>query len=523
MLFLACLSCRKETSWDVDAAIPIARSHLDLNNFFADTIFKADPTGLLHLSYSKTIINYSLDSLVKLPDTTLNYGYVIPAGSLGVNPNDVLYSSSQETQVNVSNHVEVARAIVRKGTIKAEFTNSASQPINFNYQILSANLWGNIFTIDETVPGGSPSNPTKLTKYYAIDGYELKMTGLSGNKINTIPEQYTIKVAPNAQPATFNAGEGLTVKVSYNSVVPDYVQGYFGQQTLSFGPDSTYLGILKNLQVSGLALQQANINFNIINDFGVDFSTNIQSVTSINDMNNQVVHLNAGNLLSAVNINRAGKTNIPSNPVYPYYKQISLNSSNSNLLPFIENLPDYLGYSVKAQINPLGNVSGSNDFAYYGYGLKVVADMDVPLTLSANYFKLVSYPKIDLTKISQLDNVNSCDLILQGTNNYAFSAVMQVYMIDSNNQVIDSLYMPGNNVLQSAVVDASNNVIQPVYSKIVSRLNSDAIRHLKSSKQLKIVSYFYLPNQPTPIKIHSSDYLDLIFNIDVNYRVKTKL
>lgn len=517
-------SCKKETSWDVDVSVPIARSHLDLNNFFADTIFKADANGLLHLNYSKAIINYTMDSLVKLPDTTLNFGYTLPSvASLGVNPGDVLFSSTQETSLDITNGVELVKAIIRKGTIRADFTNTATQPINFHYEILSSNLWSVPFTIDETVAAGSPSHPTKITKYYAIDGYEIKMTGVNGNEINTIPQSYTIKIAPSAQSATLYGGEGLVAQVSYNDIVPEYVQGYFGQQNLTFGPDSTYLGILKNLQVSNLALQQASIQFNIINEFGVEFNSDIQSVKSINDVNNTTVALNSGNLLNAINVNRAGKTNLPSNPVFPYYKQINLTSTNSNLLPFIENLPDYLGYSVQAKLNPLGNVSASNDFAYYGHGLRVVADIDVPLTLSADYFKLVSYSNVDLTKVKQIDNVNSGELVLQATNNYPFSATIQGYMIDESGNVLDSLFMPGENILQGAVTDASNNVLQSTYSKLTGRLDNEGVQRLKLCKKIKFVSYFYLPNQPTPIKINDVNFLDLVLSVNVNYKAKTKL
>jgi len=65
-----------------------------------------------------------------------------------------------------------------------------------------------------------------------------------------------------------------------------------------------------------------------------------------------VVTLNAGNLLQSINVNRANKTNNPSNPVFPWLKQINVNSSNSNLNPFLQNLPNYLGYSIKATLNP---------------------------------------------------------------------------------------------------------------------------------------------------------------------------
>ena len=57
--------CKKETSWDLDAAVPIAQSNLNINNFFGDTIFKADPTGLLHIAFSKDILNYKMDNSEK--------------------------------------------------------------------------------------------------------------------------------------------------------------------------------------------------------------------------------------------------------------------------------------------------------------------------------------------------------------------------------------------------------------------------------------------------------------------------
>jgi hypothetical protein len=47
-VFVLLYACKKETTWDVDASVPIARSHLNVTNFFSDTIFKPDNTGLVH-------------------------------------------------------------------------------------------------------------------------------------------------------------------------------------------------------------------------------------------------------------------------------------------------------------------------------------------------------------------------------------------------------------------------------------------------------------------------------------------
>jgi hypothetical protein len=251
-------------------------------------------------------------------------------------------------------------------------------------------------------------------------------------------------------------------------------------------------------------------------------SSSINALRSIKTSPPNVVTLNSGNLLQSINVNRAGKTNNPSNPVFPWVKQIALNSSNSNLNPFLENLPNYLGYSIQAKLNPLGNISGANDFAYYGHGLRVVADVDIPLALSANYFKLVNNSKVDLTQVKELDNVNHCEIILQARNNYAFQTRIQGYMLNDQNQVIDSLFLPGENIIQAAVTDANNVVLNYVDSKLISGFEKNKIENLKQCKQIKFVSYLYLPNQPTPVTIDETSYLDLIVSINVNYNVNTK-
>jgi len=524
---MSALSCRKGTSWDVDASIPLAKSHLNISNFFGDSIFKADPTGLLHIAFSKDIIDFTIDSLVKLPDTTVTLGFTSPFLSQ-LNPGTTIFSNSmsndKEITFNVVNNVELNRAIVRKGKLKVEYFNSYAQPLNFNYEINSANLWGNVLHINQTISGGSVSNPATLSKTYDLDGYVINLTGLSYQKVNTLVQTYTISTDPSGTADQLQVGQGLSVKLSFVDVIPEYVQGYFGQQDLSFGPDSSLIGLLENFKPNNLALTQSAINFRIINEFGVDLSSSIKSVKSINTttVSPGVVTLNAGNLLQSINVNRAGKTNNASNPVFPWLKQININNSNSNLNPFLENLPNYLGYSVVAKLNPLGNVSAGNDFAYYGHGLKVIADIDIPFALSANYFNLINFAKVDLTQLKELKNVNSCDINLQARNNYPFTAKVQGYMINDQNQVIDSLFTWNNNSIQSALTDNSNTVLNYTDTKLVASFNKSKMDNLMQCKQIKFVTYLYLPNQPTPIKIMDTSYLDLIVSARVDYNINTK-
>ena len=111
---------------------------------------------------------------------------------------------------------------------------------------------------------------------------------------------------------------------------------------------------------------------------------------------------------------------------------------------------------------------------------------------------------------------------MQARNNYPFKAQIQGYMLNDQNQIIDSLFVPGQNSIESAITDGSNTVLSYVDSKLVAVFDKTKINNLTQCKQIKFVSYLYLPNQPTPIKIKEDSYLDLVVHAYLNYNVRAK-
>jgi hypothetical protein len=54
-------------------------------------------------------------------------------------------------------------------------------------------------------------------------------------------------------------------------------------------------------------------------------------------------------------------------------------------------------------------------------------------------------------------------------NNYPFKAQVQGYMLNDLNQIIDSLFVPGQNIIESAITDGNNVVLNYIDSKLVAR------------------------------------------------------
>jgi hypothetical protein len=517
---LSIFSCRKsfETDWDVDISAPIARSKLNIKNFFSDTLFQTDPTGLLHLGFSKKIAGFQLDSLVQIPDTVIPKSFPLPPG-ITVTPSQVIPGFPQTTDIDfdIPDGVELKSAIIQSGILKLVYSNTFTQPLTFSLSLPTSNRYGFPFTIVETINPGSNG----LVKYYDISGYSILMTGINGNKTNTLPQIVNVMVASNAVTDVTAANQMVQADISYSDILPYYLEGYFGQQNIDLPYDSVALNISNNLEADNFHINTASINFKIVNEFGVDINAQLSNINSLNTIKNTSVALNASGL-SNININRAGKTSQLSNPVFPTVKTISVNPTNSNLIPFLENLPDYLTYQGKIVVNPLGNISGSNDFAFLNTGISIYADVDMPLEINANYFKLVSRSVIDLTGVKQIDDINYGDIVIQATNGFPFDAVLQGYILDEKENVIDSLFNVPGNVIKMGNINASNIVINPVFTKLSIPLTKEKLANLKLCRSIKFVSRFDLPPQPPDIKILDTYDLDIIVSLDVNYKARKR-
>ncbi|MBI2721077.1 MAG: hypothetical protein HYX39_02765 [Bacteroidetes bacterium] len=519
LLVIALLSfCRKPTGafWDVDVTLPLVNSELNIKNFLGDSVFKPDNTGLLNLAITRTLTAVKLDSLIKLPDTTIVNSFTIPAVfPTTLTPGQTLtFFPPSELTFDIGNAVALKRVDVRAGQMRIRFTNDLAEPLQLIYKIVSATKNGQTLIVSETVP----PKPDSLIRYVDLAGYSLAMTGLNGNTYNTIVQTYTVIVDPAANPAVVTYGQGAHAKVSYSKIIPQYLEGYFGQQTITLPLDTTKLDILKNVQASNFLLSSASLNFRVINEFGAEFTSNLSNIKSINSQSANSVNLSTMQL-SNININRATKAGTS---IYPSSKTISLTTTNSNITDFLSNLPNKLTYQGSVKVNPLGNLSGYNDFAYYNTGIKVVADINIPLKFTADYFKLASIAHINFSNVDQLNKINYGQLLINTSNGYPFQAKLQAYLLNDQGLVIDSLLTPGANSIERGLIDAQNVVYQATRSQIRIPLTKQKIENLKKSTKVKLLSYFIMPPNPPEIKIFENYTLDVNILAEVNYRVERK-
>lgn len=520
VLFFLLSGCRKPTSanWDVDVAIPLVNSHLSIKNFIGDSIFKADNTGLLNFRVTREITSIQVDSVLSLPDTSIAKTFTLPLiFATKIAPGQQLpFFPPTDLEFDISNGVALKKVEMRSGSLIINFSNMVSQPLKMLYIIPSAVKDGNYLTISEVIPPGVNS----LSKSYDLAGYLFDMTGPSGNVFNTIVQVYTVTVNPGADTVVLQPGINTIadLNVTYSKLVPQYVEGYFGQQTIQVPLDTARLDLINNFQASNFMLSDASLSFRILNGFGAEFSGSLSNIKSINSAANNVVNLSTSQL-SSININRATKAGTT---VFPSVKTASLNAGNSTIVPFLSNLPDKLSYQGSIHVNPLGNSYSFNDFAFYGQGMRVQADINIPMRFNANDFRLKSKAAVELANVEQLDNIRSGNFVINATNGYPFKAQMQAYMLDENDQVIDSLFLPGKNIIESGHMDNQNIVVSPYFSKVLIPIDEMKVVHMRRTKSIQILTRLVMPPNPPDIKIYEHYQIDVNIVAEITYNVERK-
>lgn len=519
ILVLFFSGCRKPTSanWDVDVVLPLVKSELNIKNFAGDSIFKSDNTGLLHFNVTREITSIKLDSLLKLPDTTVIKSFTIPLFTSFPPGYAINIFPASELKFDISNGVALKRVDMKSGKLRVKFTNDLAQPLDLLYVIPGAIKNGQPFSIFETIP----PLPAVLEKTYDISGYSFNMQGITGTRYNTIVQTNTVYVSPTATANVDVAyGQGPKVELGYEGLVPAYVEGYFGQQNISIPLDTAKLNLVENFHAQNFMLSDATLNFNILNEFGAEFSGSLANIKSINSFAGNVVPLST-NQLSNININRATKSGTT---VFPSVKNISFTSTNSNIVPFLSNLPDKLTYQGNISVNPLNpsNISGYNDFAFYDKGIRVLADIDIPMRFNADYFRLKSKTAVDFSGIEQLDDVRSGNFVILATNDYPFKAKLQAYLLDGQDQVIDSLFVQGKNIIEAGQLNNQNIVTAPVDSRVLIPIDIPKVTKLRRTKSIQIVTYFLMPPNPPDIKIYDTYKFKINILAELNYNVTRK-
>ena len=502
LLFVILFSCKRDerTTWQTDLSAPIAEGKITLDQLIADSLLQADETGLWHLIIERNLTDFNLDSLVEIPDTIIKKNFDVPllGGPFMLPPNTTIISQTENNTLNL-NQVQLREIRLKSGSLQYAIKSYVNGHLYCKYDLPGVILDNSSATIETTTQPASDLNPFIHTGAIDLSGYTIDLTGINGNQYNKIVSQILLKVAPDAPAAAQVYGDdSVVVELRFVEPKVAYAKGYFGQHTYNL-VEEIDISESVNLPSGSIRLEQAQMNLDIVNSVGADAQLKIDELSAYSAVNSLLVDLNYSPIENYINITRAFDNN---GQVEATEYLFQIDQTNSDLLPFMENLPNQLNVSAQVKINPLGDISSGNDFIYTDNALKALIRLDLPLSVGMNNLML----RDTLSLTNEAFNLTADGkLILDVTNSFPLNAVIKVDLINSENLLVDNLLLGG--VVYPAAVTAQPGVTIPVESQIDILLSQSIIDQLKSANRIVVTASLNTPGYPETVGIYQDYYL----------------
>src|SRR5258706_131775 len=522
LCFVAVLSCKKESEnpqWDVDILAPLVTSTLDISNLVADSLLQSDSAGVMHVVFEKNLYKTNLDSLVKIPDTVLTTLFSIPA-SIPIAPGTTIYADTTEFAFGTSGP-QIRFAILRRGMLNMRAVNYSTADLDFTLHIPGAVL-SSVAFVRTGVVEAAPAPGDSLVKLFSYDlsGYHLNLGGISGSAYNKL--SYILQMKTSAGSDTLYSTSNLRIfKIdeTFTGICPEYVRGNLGQDTIMEN-SSASLDLFRNIRSGILNLKDAMLTCTVENGIGADARLKINYLTSVNSRTGNSVPLSSASLIgNTININRSTETGNSSDPVNETFYTVTLNKTNSNLVPFIENLPDKLSYSIYLTTNPLGpDISGGNDFIYADYLVNTKMRFEMPLAFSASALTFSDTVDFVSNPEETFGNFRSGTLTLIADNGFPFQASFTLLLLDENMNVSASL--AGNSLIAAAAVGGDGRVNQRRKSYVAIPVSEEQMKYLKKTKKIITQASFTTIQYPRLLSIYDDYNIRLKLVADFTYMIR---
>ena len=503
-------ACRRDepTRWDIDARAPIVTGRLTWSDLLADSLLSVSDNNLLHLQWKNDLAVFDLDTLVAIPDTIIYNSFDPPfvGGPILIPAGSNIFNQS-ENIVLKSNDALLREIHLSAGTLTYTVNSYVNGRVDVSYALPGIQLPnGQSALLDITTEPGNQGNPWSFTSSIDMSGVEVNLEGESGFSFNRLESVLQVAASPtNQADIPLMGDDSVSVILAFTGVRVAYAKGYFGQQSRSF-VESSDLAVLAEL--SGmLNLDGVDIRLDLTNNVGADFSIRMNRITAIGSETN--THLIHPILNQSLNLTRASDVN---GTVVGQTQSIVLNDGTSNLETFLADIPQAIEFDAEFELNPLGNVTGSNDFIYTDNAFKAELAIDIPMAFGSSGIWLSD--TLNVAGFGGDINANAA-LELQFTNAFPFS--------------IDNLsleYLPNEGerfMLVSGLTIASGNAVSltstvPVVSNQTVTLNRDQLHTMRSGGRV-VFSLRFSTFDGAYVRCSGAEYIDVKGIIDGAFEI----
>lgn len=406
---------------------------------------------------------------------------------------------------------------IESGQLLVTAFNTIEDSLYLDYSIPTAvDPNGQIIDIRTVVNPAPPGGSENVQLSYDLSNFTIDLKSLRGDRVNTFDNIFRVSIDSSGNLIYISLDDSVSVFYGLVDIIPKYVRGYMGREQLSIGPEVARINFFDQFTGGSLSFEELFVNFKIINPFGVDGSATVNGITARNSKTGETVPITAPFIGQTIQIERAYE-----NPNRLGITRLPLTKQNSNIEEVLAIFPDEFVYAIDLDINPNGNFYNYQDFARFADALVASLDMELPLSLQADDLRLEKVSPFDISGNATINNIRSGTLYLNADNNMPLSARVQVYFLDEQGGVLDSL---SASPLAIAAGTLSNDCqsVSPASTRIEVSVEEEKMLRIQQAEEVRFSVTFNdaATQQCGPyVRLRNTDDIQLSLSGRFNYAV----
>jgi len=433
--------------WNPNIAIPLVNSTFSVSDIFEigdNSILEYinSDEGLLGVTYSGSIFSYDASDIIEVSDQNFDNIISYPDPGLPISITDTIYASKVFTFDFESQNLDGIEAKYVKmlsGDLNLEVSSSLAYLSNIQIEIPYMKQNGIPYSFESDIEAGQSVSDSSPLEAYNID---LSQEDLTHNQLR-INYRLIINYTPSAPPS----GETVAILFHFNEPALDNVIGYFGINTIAQETDTIKIELFNNTVQGHFQFIDPYMYLDFSNSFGFPTQINITEFKSVNQVSGMEIP-----------IELEGLTGNPFEISYPLQlgnstlDEYYFDNSNSNIEAILNDGDKYVIWGIEASSNPNGPTNNFN-FLTHESKLEVTTKLTIPLKGYAWDWVFSDTTKVDSGFVFEdPEEIQELSLRLVLNNGFPAEGMVQIYTLDSVNQVTDSLFDTPTMILESGVL-----------------------------------------------------------------------
>ncbi|MEZ4720456.1 MAG: hypothetical protein R2813_01100 [Flavobacteriales bacterium] len=472
-----------------------------------------DPRVVVESFLEAWVDNFNLDasSGPVLIDTSDRITVKITIGDLrvyaavAVFPQQNIINTGDINAMQQVSNSRIIKAVAKKGFVNVEVVSTVEDELYFYYNIPEGLYNGSPFDINETIPAAPSSNkPSKKSFKYDVSGYEFGMTGYPiKDSFNVFYSELRGEIQYTGKKRNITLEDSIRIFVHLSGFIPEYMEGYAGDTTISVGPSIAKLSLFDKLSAKSLSFEQVKMSVGISNGNNVPFKIAIHEIKAKNTKTGKSVSIDLGSVDNPISVSGA------SSIFEPWENSWSFENATANLNNVLSIFPDQFETSMTIEINPDKDTNDLTQFAVDSNKLSAYADIEIPLSFIADELTLIDTVEFSSANISSPEGIGSGTLYAIVDNSFPLRAEIELMFLDA-----------GGNRLQQVTFDeevAAGKLNNPTETVLAWSFDRNSFDNVLSASHVIMKASVSTVSTSTPVKIYSTMDLDVKLSARFNY------